>query len=43
MNSKVSRAQFENMVQPLVDRTIDPASPVWRMPILTSPIFMKLF
>merc|ERR1719252_258364 len=24
MNSKVSRAQFENMVQPLVDRTIDP-------------------
>jgi molecular chaperone DnaK len=24
MNMKVSRAQFENMVQPLVDRTIDP-------------------
>merc|ERR1712183_235764 len=24
MNLKVSRAQFENMVQPLVDRTIDP-------------------
>merc|ERR1712070_523530 len=24
MNSKISRAQFENMVQPLVDRSIDP-------------------
>merc|ERR1711920_232670 len=24
MNAKISRAQFENMVQPLVDRTIDP-------------------
>merc|ERR1712232_740114 len=26
MNSKVSRAQFEAMVQPLVDRTIDPCN-----------------
>merc|ERR1712127_381481 len=24
MNAKISRAQFENLVQPLVDRTIDP-------------------
>merc|ERR1712157_106545 len=24
MNTKISRAQFENMVQPLVDRSIDP-------------------
>mmetsp|Transcript_18909 Transcript_18909/g.33317 ORF Transcript_18909/g.33317 Transcript_18909/m.33317 type:complete len:686 (-) Transcript_18909:72-2129(-) len=24
LNTKISRAQFENMVQPLVDRTIDP-------------------
>merc|ERR1712183_907518 len=25
MNVKITRAQFENMVQPLVDRTIDPS------------------
>jgi molecular chaperone DnaK len=29
MNSKVSRAQFENMVQPLVDRTLGPCKVRW--------------
>ena len=31
MNSKVSRAQFENMVQKLIDRSIGPCKVCWQM------------
>ena len=35
MNSKVSRAQFENMVQKLIDRTIDPCKVRWLCSLLS--------